>query len=94
MEQERARPARRAKYQANGGLAGYPARRTGDARLRRGERLLGHRLPASAWSGGGWWRAANRHDLWHAPGWRLEAVDHRRASVTFVRVDPASEPAP
>jgi hypothetical protein len=63
------------------------------------EQVLGQRLPPSAWASSTWWwrmerRSGSAAQAWQASGWRLEAVDRRRALVTFVRVDPASEPAP
>jgi hypothetical protein len=92
--EERALPARRPKYQSLGDwLATQPGARV-TLRFGEVERLLGHRLSTTAWSDSSWWWTANRKDLWHAPGWRLEAVDRRRAVATFVRVDPASEPVP
>jgi hypothetical protein len=95
MAEEHAPPARRRKYQAIGDwLAIQPGPQVA-LRFGEVERLLGHRLPPTAWSGrSGWWWAASRHGLWHAPGWRLEAVDRLRGIVTFVRVDAVNESAP
>lgn len=93
MAEERARPSRRPKYQAIGDwLVTQPATRV-TLSFGGAERLLGHRLPQSAWYGF-WWRSAVREGLWHAPGWRWEAVDHRHRLVTFVRGDATSEPPP
>ena len=94
MAEERAEPTRRPKYQILGDwLATQPGPRV-QLGFGEAERLLGHRLPASAWSDTSWWWTANRRDLWHAPGWRLEAVDRRGTTVTFARVAAASPPAP
>ena len=94
MAEERAPPARRPKYQAIGDWVASQSGTRVQLGFGAAERLLGHRLPASAWSGTTWWWGASRQELWYAPAWRLEAVDRRRAIATFGRVDAASEPAP
>ena len=57
------------------------------------ERILGHRLPPSAWTMSTWWRHAEQRQqlagrAWLAAGWRLAAVDRRGATVTYVRHHP------
>lgn len=72
-------------------LSGVPERRV-TLSFQRIEDVIGDLLPAGARGDHTWWANTRNPDrvqarAWLAAGWRVEAVDLERESVSFVRVE-------